>query len=68
MLCFRRIRITTKPTQEGQFQHFLALAKMVSPIPVLLFLPNVPGRTGVLIFDPLDLWFALPRLRLMSRP
>jgi 4-hydroxy-tetrahydrodipicolinate synthase len=34
-----------KPTQEGQFQHFLALAKMVSPIPVCLY--NVPGRTGV---------------------
>ncbi len=34
-----------KPTQEGQFQHFLALAKMVSPIPICLY--NVPGRTGV---------------------
>ena len=34
-----------KPTQEGQFQHFLALAKMVAPIPVCLY--NVPGRTGV---------------------
>jgi len=34
-----------KPTQEGQFQHFLALAKMVSPLPVCLY--NVPGRTGV---------------------
>jgi 4-hydroxy-tetrahydrodipicolinate synthase len=34
-----------KPTQEGQFQHFLALAKMVDPIPVCLY--NVPGRTGV---------------------
>jgi len=39
-----------KPTQEGQFQHFLALAKMVSPIPVCLY--NVPGRTGVNL-DPL---------------
>jgi 4-hydroxy-tetrahydrodipicolinate synthase len=34
-----------KPTQEGQFQHFLALAKAVAPIPVVLY--NVPGRTGV---------------------
>jgi 4-hydroxy-tetrahydrodipicolinate synthase len=34
-----------KPTQEGQFQHFLALAKAVDPIPVCLY--NVPGRTGV---------------------
>jgi 4-hydroxy-tetrahydrodipicolinate synthase len=34
-----------KPTQEGQFQHFLALAKAVFPLPVTLY--NVPGRTGV---------------------
>jgi 4-hydroxy-tetrahydrodipicolinate synthase len=34
-----------KPTQEGQFQHFLALARAVAPIPVCLY--NVPGRTGV---------------------
>jgi 4-hydroxy-tetrahydrodipicolinate synthase len=34
-----------KPTQEGQFQHFAALAKAVAPIPVCLY--NVPGRTGV---------------------
>ncbi len=34
-----------KPTQEGQFQHFLALAKAVDPIPVALY--NVPGRTAV---------------------
>ena len=34
-----------KPTQEGQFQHFLALAQAVDPIPVTLY--NVPGRTGV---------------------
>jgi len=33
-----------KPTQEGQFQHFLALAKAVAPIPVTLY--NVPGRTA----------------------
>jgi 4-hydroxy-tetrahydrodipicolinate synthase len=34
-----------KPTQEGQFQHFLALARAVDPIPVALY--NVPGRTAV---------------------
>jgi 4-hydroxy-tetrahydrodipicolinate synthase len=34
-----------KPTQEGQFQHFLALARAVHPLPVAVY--NVPGRTGV---------------------
>jgi 4-hydroxy-tetrahydrodipicolinate synthase len=34
-----------KPTQEGQFQHFLALAGEVDPLPVCVY--NVPGRTGV---------------------
>ncbi len=34
-----------KPTQEGQYQHFLALAKAVDPLPVCVY--NVPGRTGV---------------------
>ncbi|HWG20337.1 MAG TPA: 4-hydroxy-tetrahydrodipicolinate synthase [Terracidiphilus sp.] len=33
-----------KPTQEGQFQHFLALAQAVAPLPVCLY--NVPGRTA----------------------
>ena len=33
-----------KPTQEGQFQHFLALAHTVDPLPVCVY--NVPGRTG----------------------
>ncbi len=33
-----------KPTQEGQYQHFLALAKAVYPMPVCVY--NVPGRTG----------------------
>ncbi len=33
-----------KPSQEGQFQHFLALAKTVDPMPVVLY--NVPGRTA----------------------
>jgi 4-hydroxy-tetrahydrodipicolinate synthase len=34
-----------KPTQEGQFQHFLALAREVDPLPVCVY--NVPGRTAV---------------------
>jgi 4-hydroxy-tetrahydrodipicolinate synthase len=34
-----------RPTQEGQYRHFEALAKAVSPIPVVLY--NVPGRTAV---------------------
>ena len=34
-----------KPSQEGQFQHFLALAKTVAPLPVVIY--NIPGRTGV---------------------
>ncbi len=34
-----------KPSQEGQFQHFLALARAVAPLPVVLY--NIPGRTGV---------------------
>jgi len=34
-----------KPSQEGQYQHFLALARAVDPLPVTLY--NVPGRTGV---------------------
>lgn len=33
-----------KPTQEGIYQHFKAIAES-SPIPVILY--NVPGRTGV---------------------
>jgi 4-hydroxy-tetrahydrodipicolinate synthase len=34
-----------KPSQEGQFQHFLALAKAIDPLPLVLY--NVPGRTSV---------------------
>jgi 4-hydroxy-tetrahydrodipicolinate synthase len=34
-----------KPSQEGQFQHFLALARTVAPLPVVIY--NIPGRTGV---------------------
>ena len=33
-----------KPSHEGQFQHFLALAQAVDPLPVVLY--NVPGRTA----------------------
>jgi 4-hydroxy-tetrahydrodipicolinate synthase len=33
-----------KPGQEGQYQHFLALARAVHPMPVCLY--NVPGRTA----------------------
>ena len=33
-----------KPTQEGLYQHFAAIAK-TSPVPVVLY--SVPGRTGV---------------------
>jgi len=33
-----------KPSQEGQFQHFKALAEAVYPLPVTLY--NIPGRTG----------------------
>lgn len=32
-----------KPTQEGIYQHFAAIAK-VAPLPIVLY--NVPGRTG----------------------
>ena len=34
-----------KPTAEGQYQHFKAIAEAVPGLPTLLY--NVPGRTGV---------------------
>ena len=34
----------SKPTQEGIYQHYMAISKN-SPLPVILY--NVPGRTGV---------------------
>ena len=34
-----------KPGQEGQFQHFAAIARAVAPFPVMLY--NIPTRTGV---------------------
>ena len=52
-----------KPTQEGQFQHFLALARAVDPIPVTVY--NVPGRTAVNL-DPetvLRLAIAAPNIQ-----
>jgi 4-hydroxy-tetrahydrodipicolinate synthase len=33
-----------KPGQEGQYQHFMALARAVDPLPVCVY--NVPGRTA----------------------
>jgi 4-hydroxy-tetrahydrodipicolinate synthase len=38
-----------RPTQEGLFQHFSAIAK-VAPAPVMLY--NVPGRTAVDMLPP----------------
>lgn len=34
----------TKPSQEGIFQHYMAISQ-ASPVPIILY--NVPGRTGV---------------------
>lgn len=33
-----------KPSQNGQFEHFAAVANAVAPFPVVLY--NIPGRTG----------------------
>ncbi len=34
-----------KPSQEGQWQHFHAIATAIAPFPLVLY--NIPGRTGV---------------------
>jgi 4-hydroxy-tetrahydrodipicolinate synthase len=52
-----------KPNQEGQLQHFLALAQAVAPLPVTLY--NIPGRTGVNLgpFTVLRLAQAAPNIQ-----
>ena len=54
-----------KPSQEGQFQHFLALAQAVAPLPVVIY--NIPGRTGVNL-DPETVGAAGRGCRRTSRP
>jgi 4-hydroxy-tetrahydrodipicolinate synthase len=39
-----------KPTQEGQYRHFKAIAEAVGDKPVILY--NVPGRTGANLEPP----------------
>ena len=34
-----------KPSQEGLFQHFKALAEAIAPMPIIIY--NIPGRTSV---------------------
>lgn len=48
-----------KPSQEGLFRHFTAIAE-ASPLPVILY--NVPGRTGVNLLPEtvLRIWQAHP--------
>jgi 4-hydroxy-tetrahydrodipicolinate synthase len=36
-----------KPTQEGQYVHFRAIAEAIFPLPLVLY--NIPGRTGITI-------------------
>jgi 4-hydroxy-tetrahydrodipicolinate synthase len=49
-----------KPTQEGLYRHFLAVAE-ASPVPVILY--NVPGRTGVdLLPDTVERLAVHPRI------
>jgi 4-hydroxy-tetrahydrodipicolinate synthase len=53
-----------KPTQEGQFQHFLALARAVDPIPVCLY--NVPGRTAANLEPETAVRLALAALNIQA--
>ena len=46
-----------KPTQEGLFQHYKAIAES-TPLPIVLY--NVPGRTGVNL-EPATVAPARPR-------
>jgi 4-hydroxy-tetrahydrodipicolinate synthase len=39
-----------KPTQEGQYQHFKAIAEALGEKPIILY--NVPGRTGANLEPP----------------
>jgi 4-hydroxy-tetrahydrodipicolinate synthase len=52
-----------KPTQEGQYRHFRAIAEAIHPLALVLY--NVPGRTGVSL-EPatvLRLAYELPNVR-----
>ncbi len=55
-----------KPTPEGLYQHFKAIAKAV-PLPQVLY--NVPGRTSVnMLMRPWHVWPNSPRWWLSKRP
>ena len=54
-----------KPTQEGLFQHFKAIAKAV-PLPQVLY--NIPGRTGVNMLPATVARLAEPKVATMAMP